>query len=112
MTTIAVTNRRIGRQSRTLEHNNFYCVSQVPALFEVVEHYTSSQASGFTIDHMIHQLMEEFHFSTQQLVLALSVSKKTLNRWLNTKISKPSFRNYRRVFSLYCVAKKLSHYQF
>jgi hypothetical protein len=112
MTTIAVTNRRVGKQSRTFEHSNSYCVNQAPALFEMIEHYTSPQSFGLSIDHMIRQLIDEFHFSTQQLVLALSVSKKTLNRWVNTKISKPSFRNYRRVFSLYCVAKELNDYQF
>jgi hypothetical protein len=114
MTTIAVTNRRVGKKSRTLtlDHNKSYCANQAPALFEVLEHYTSPQSFGLTIEHMIRQLTDEFHFSTQQLVLALSISEKTLKRWVNAQIVKPSFRNYRRVFSLYCLAKELNDYQF
>ena len=80
-------------------------------LGKIIKSYLSADASALSIRHLVTELLGTFKLHKAYLCEALSISPRTLYTWRYSKTVKPNFKNYLRVFSLYCLIKNLSKHK-
>ena len=105
MTTIAV------RQSVQTGRDG-YDIFRLPTLAEALGHYASIIKPSLTISFMLNELIHQFKFDETQLIQAFQISEDTLKLWISETPVNFRFKYFRKVFSLYCLAKNLSNESF